>query len=281
MKTINIVGAGLAGGLMACVAKERGHQVRVFDDKDKFSATRASSNLFIRHWLKRFMTKGASEGCDILERLFGGTIDEPFSKALGYAAKVRHIGQRYVCPETMVSVAGKVDCVMDDYLTIEGCSTQFEGPTVVCTGYRAQELVGDQVLVDVKVGQCTFWQGNLDQDASQISMISPHRHQKLYQWAPGVIYYSDSVALKLAAYTKRRDEVVATSLARARKLVGDRTLLEMRVGYRPITPGHDFGRHDRIGEGVWSINGGGKNGLACYAVMAEKVAQEIEEAGVL
>jgi len=274
---INVIGAGLAGSIVTHVLRDRGYECQVFDDKDKFSASEASSNLFIRHWLKRFMDRGAGKGVDTIERLFDGVIDEPFAKGLGYAMKVRHIGQRHIIVEP--DIVGTVDEITPDHVKIVGCSTEFEGPTVVCTGYRAEELVTDPG-VTVKVGQCSFFRGNLAQGEAQISMISPYRHQKLYQFAPGVIYYSDSVALQLKQYNKRREEVVATSLERARKLVGDRPMIEMKVGYRPITKGHNFGRLIRHNERLWSVNGGGKNGIAAYAYLAENLANELLQAGM-
>lgn len=273
--TVNIVGAGLAGSIVSHVLRDRGYQVLVFDDQDKFSASKASSNLFIRHWLKRFMDRGAGRGVDIIERLFGGVIDEPFAQGLGYAMKVRHIGQRHIIVKP--DVVGTVDEITPFYVKIAGCSTEYEGPTVACTGHRAGELVED-AGVTIKVGQCTFWRGNIEPGQSTISMLSPYRHQKFYQFAPGVIYYSDSVALGLEAYTKRRDEVIKTSLERARKFVGDRPLIEMKVGYRPITKGHDFGRLTRSGTtGAWSVNGGGKNGIAAYAHLADQLADQMDQ----
>lgn len=275
MERINVIGAGLAGSIVTHVLRDRGYECRVFDDEDKFSASEASSNLFIRHWLKRFMDRGAGNGVDIIERLFDEVIDEPFAKGLGYAMKVRHIGQRYIIVKP--DIVGTVDEITPFHVKIRGCSTEFEGPTVVCAGWRAKELV-ENPGVTVKVGQCSFFRGNLDQGEAQISMISPYRHQKLYQFAPGVIYYSDSVALQLDQYTKRRDEVVKTSIERARRLVGDRPMIEMRVGYRPITKGHDFGRLIRHNERLWSVNGGGKNGIAAYAYLADRLAVVISEA---
>lgn len=278
VKKVNIIGAGLAGSIVSHVLLDQGVQVRVFDDDDKFSASRASSNLFIRHWLKRFMDRGAGNGVDIIERLFPTQCDEPFKKGLGYAAKVRHIAQRHII--VPVDIAGTVDEILDSGVKITGCDTEFVGPTVVCTGWRADELV-EGCDVTVKVGQCTFWKGTIPEGEASISMLSPYRHQKYYQFAPGVIYYSDSVALSLEAYTKRREEVVATSIERARKFVGDAEMIEMRVGYRPIVKGHDFGRCLRHSEAVWSVNGGGKNGIAAYAHLAEKLATEMYEAGVI
>lgn len=279
MRTTNVIGAGLAGSIVTHVLRELGHTVRVFDDNDKFSASRASSNLFIRHWLKRFMDRGAGNGVDIIERLFPDECDEPFSRGLGYAMKVRHIAQRHIIVDT--DIAGTVDEILDSGVKIAGCSTEFEGPTVVCTGWRGNELA-ECCEVTVKVGQCTFWEGTIPEGKASISMLSPYRHQKFYQFAPGVIYYSDSVALSLDSYNKRREELIKTSIERARKFVGpDAKMIEMRVGYRPIVKGHDFGRYLRHSHAIWSVNGGGKNGIAAYAHLAEQVVNEMDDSGVL
>ena len=277
MKTINVVGAGLAGSIVTHVLRGRGFDVRVFDDRDDFSASRASSNLFIRHWLKRFMDRGAGNGVDIIEKLFGDRIDEPFDRGLGYAMKVRHIAQRYIIVKT--DFVGKVNVITPKFVKIRGCSVEFLGPTVLCTGHRAATELAEEKDVTVKVGQCSFWKGDIASGEATISMLSPYRHQKFYQFAPGVIYYSDSVALGLDAYNKRRDEVVATSLERARKFVGNRALIEMKVGYRPIIKGQDFGRVHQVAENCWSVNGGGKNGIAAYAHLAHKLANAVVASG--
>jgi len=271
-KPINVVGAGLAGSLVARVLRSHGFEVRVIDDMDQFSASQASSNLYINHWLKKFSAAQAKRGVRVLERLFHDKIEEPFANGLGYAAQVKHIPQRAVLVEP--DVTGKVVEVTDVGCMVDGVGFA-NGATVLCTGYRASELV--DLDVDIKVGHCFLVRGRLPKGKSRIAMISPYKHEKLYQFDENHIYYADSVGLKLSAYWKRQEELKARTLERLRRHVPDAEVVDFRVGYRPLTPGYDFGLLSRHSDWVWSVNGGGKNGLVAYAALAEQLVEALEK----
>lgn len=269
---IIVIGAGIAGSIAARLLSRAGHEVHIFDDLDEQSASQASSNLYIAHWLQKFMHAEAKRGVEVLEEVYAGQIDQPFAQGMGYAMKVNHIAQRHVI-EPVFSNA-MVNHVSDEGVTAEDGESYPADKVVVCTGWRASELVGD-LEVYVKVGHCYLFEGKLEPGQSRLAIISPYKHEKLYQFDENRIYYADSVAVHLDTYEKNKSELQEKTLARARKHVGNLPIADMRIGYRPFVKGHDFGWLKQHSQNVWSINGGGKNGLAAYAYLADKLVKEL------
>lgn len=269
-RVVNIVGNGLAGSLAARVLRARGRGCRVFDSNSQYSASKASSNLFIASWLKKFASKEAANGVKVLEELFSDVIDQPFSNGLSYAMKVRHVAQRYVLVEPDV----RESATPLDGGVVTPSGSHYPGTVVLCRGY-------DEPLLDlkVKVGHCLLFKGQLPKGKSRVAIISPYRHEKLYQYDDDTIYYADSVAVALKTYTKREYEYRAKTLSRARahlEPLGIKTnFFEFRVGYRPIMKSHDFGKLTQHEPGVWTMNGGGKNGLVAYSHLADQLAKEL------
>lgn len=280
MKTINVVGAGIAGSLVARVLRARGHAVRVIDDRDVNSASRASSNLYIGSWLKKFSSSAASNGIRVVEELFAGKIDQPFSRGIADAMKVRHIAQRHLLVEPdEVGTVTKVSSYDFSGPPSNGgvlLGGRFlHGPTVLCCGHRGAELVPG-LKVDVKVGHCIHFRGRLPEGKSSLTLASPYVHAKLYQLDEDTIYFADSVAVTRDAYAKRSKELMDRTMARAVALLGyEPEVKSILVGYRPFVSGHDFGYLAQVKPGVWVLNGGGKNGIVAYADAADRLAKEI------
>ena len=281
MKTINVVGAGIAGSLVARVLRARGHEVRVIDDCDVNSASRASSNLYIGSWLKKFSSSAASNGIRVVEELFAGKIDQPFSRGIADAMKVRHIAQRHLLVEPdVVTTVVQADVFTSSAVKpgVPGVGTAekfYEGPVVLCTGHRGAELVPG-LKVDVKVGHCIHFRGRLPEGRSSLTLASPYVHAKLYQLDEDTIYFADSVAVTRDAYAKRSKELMDRTMARAVALLGyEPEVKSILVGYRPFVAGHDFGYLAQVKPDVWVLNGGGKNGIIAYADAADRLAKEI------
>lgn len=277
--TINVVGSGMAGSLVARVLREKGYDVVVIDNNDMFSASKASSNLFISHWLKKFTATEADNGVKVLRRLFGeGQIEKPFAQGLGYAMSVEHIPQRYLLVEP--DVRESVIAVVDEGVRL--LTGEFlPGPTIVCTGYGATtKMIMETRITDIqiKVGHCYLFRGRLERDQSRIALVSPYTHEKLYQFDEDTIYYADSVAVKEQTYWANQKKFLDRSVARFEKHLGKGMMIkEFRIGYRPIIKGHPFGKLTRHEFRVWSLNGGGKNGMVAYSHHAERFAEELQD----
>lgn len=273
-KLINIVGAGLAGSITAAVLESYGHTVRIFDPGSNVSASEASSNLFVESWLNN-ITSGsvAKEGIQTLKDLYGPHIEYPFNKGLGYAMKVAHIPQRHILRKPDVHQKVIHAMTNGDVITEDGERHRADA-CVVAAGWLTDKF-DPSIKMDVKVGHCVLLGGQIPEGESAIRIVSPYKHEKFYQFDRDLIYYADSVALKLKSYKKRKDEVLARTRKRAKALAPGLKELDMRVGYRPMTPGHAFGVFKRITGESFAITGGGKNGMVAYAVAAQKLALEL------
>lgn len=292
MKTINIVGAGLAGSLLAHILyRSWGIAANIIDDGDPYSASRASSNLFIDNWLRKFAQEQVSTGILTLENLFKDQIDYPFHTGIASAIKVRHIGQRHILlkPHVFGKVAelNSEGCVVVD---AKGQRLCYPGLVALCCGHRFRELLAGvetaNIPLHVKVGHAFFIKGRLPvgQRQATLSLISPFAHQKLYQYDEETIYYADSVAVSLDSYQKRRMELQQRTLDRLSRLLGSPLRPQkVLVGYRPFLEGYDFGYGGEVLPGVWALNSGGKNGLVAYAakatIMAEQIATRLHSEG--
>lgn len=271
--TINIIGAGIAGSIMAKMLLVEGFQIRIFDDHDDKAGSRASSNIYIAHWINKFTEKGKL-GLEQTEFLFGHIADNPFSDGLSYAANVKHVSnQELLEPPTFdkevleVKEEGVVDSNFDLH----------KGPTVICTGYRGAQLA-PEFKVDILVGHAFYLRGVLPKELARLTLASPYVHQKCYQLRPNVIYFADSVALKPEAFEARKKEVYDRSIERMKKAgIGDFPISSYRIGYRPIMKDHTFCCAERIpGKKAWFLNGGGRHGLVAYAYGAKKILEEIK-----
>lgn len=283
---ITIVGSGIAGSLAARMLRKRGHRVVVVDDSDPFSASRASSNLYIDHWLKKFGSD-ARAGIEVIEDLFRGRISSPFEKGVADALRVRHVSQDdlLVKPDIQGQVTGWTRNLFTNEVTgvtvtEPGRMRNIEGPVVLCCGWRGNELSRRaNPGLEVLVGHCLLVKGKLPPGASSITMPLPYRHQKLYQVSANTIYFADSTRLSFRSWQRRKDELVKQLLQRGEKALAEAGLrlpdlpFEHRVGYRPCTSNAPFGELREVEKNVWSINGGGKNGMVAYANLARKLTE--------
>lgn len=279
-KTINILGAGLAGSIMATLLRAEGRDVRVIDDDDKFSASQASSNLFVADWYTKEGER-AKIGFDVLERLYGKVTEKPFAAGIKIAPKMLHIPQRHVLVKP--DVVGTATYADDQGLTL-GDMRHFSGPMIICGGYR-HNGINTPVKLDMEVyaGHRFLFKGDLAQ--GRLDMVAPYKHGKLYQLHPGEIYYADSVKIKLDQYNKRQGELKDRTLERAKAAIGYLPeIIDFRVGYRPMVKDRPFGISGGMpgqhGFPAWYMNGGGKNGCVAYAYHANEILKAIKAAGL-
>ncbi len=278
MNKFVVVGSGLAGSITARVLQRAGHSVVIIDDRDPHSASEASSNLYIASWLKRFQSQGARRGIDVLESL-GLPTDRVFDRGIADAMSVNHIAQRDIlCTPNALGTVNHVQHNGVAWTEQSTGSEMFEpGIPVLCCGHRGADLAPSlRGRIDVKVGHAFFLRGELAEGESSLQIVSPYTHGKLYQFAPGVVYYADSVALKLGSFQKRQSELKDRTIARMEKALGRfMPILDYKVGYRPLVKGFDFGVCERTEEGAFVINGGGKNGMVAYANAAARLLEQV------
>jgi glycine/D-amino acid oxidase-like deaminating enzyme len=272
--TVNIIGAGIAGSITSTLLRTAGFNTRVIDDADKFSASAASSNLFIVDWYDTDL-KQIADGFDVLEMLYKDVTEFPFKAGIKIAPRMLHIGQRHLLVKP--DVIGTVTYADEQGVAL-GDMQHFDGPVILAAGYRANTLIRDHAQhhdIEVYAGHRYLFKGDLAE--GRLDMVAPYKHGKLYQYAPGQIYYADSVKLQLKSYNKRQAEIQERTLARAQAALGrtDLEIIDFRVGYRPVIAEKPLGVLDRISKNVWSMNGGGKNGTVAYAGLARQLLEEL------
>jgi hypothetical protein len=278
MKTINVIGTGIAGSIVAKLLAKNGFNVVTFDDNDKLSASRASSNLYCGGWLKKFSSWQAETGIGVLVDLFKDVEQLPFGgKAVGI--RLLQTDQVLVKPD----YTGTIVSVDDKAVWMEGSRGGWEykhDAVVLCCGYRCNELLTAEKHVDsyTKVGHCMLFTGTLEGKA-QLNLVSPFTHQKVFQYAPNLIYYADSVALLEPQYAKRQAELQARTLRRAwafcPQLQGHEPV-EIRIGKRPFIHGYNFGCLLNPATNVYVINSGGMIGLVAYAYLAAQLLARLK-----
>jgi hypothetical protein len=272
MKPILVVGTGIAGSIVARLLHKRGHDIITIDDADPMSASAASSNLFIAGWLNKFPKDVRQRGLEVINELFAEHIERPFSGGIASAVAVRHIPQRHL----LVRPDLQERC---DFRDKDSCGNERAYSHIIwCCGYRAFDFLPHIIKsqAQIVVGHACFFRGQLGPRQSRLAIISPYKHEKLYQFDEDIIYYADSVTLRLDSYEKRKDEIKQRTLTRARKHVGyDAELLEWRTGYRPVLTPHPYGLLHRVNERNFVLTGGGKNGIVAYAYQASMLLEQL------
>jgi len=282
---INVIGAGLAGSIVSTHLRREGFKVRVIDDADKKAGSPPSDNLFTPSWVTRFDRGKVDTGFRLLQELYGPKIVHPFASGIKDAPKVKQIPVQAVLVKP--DVVGKVEQLTGEGVRVllsgKGTMKTFDGPTIICAGYRAPELApiglyghGSSLKVWARIGHCYLFEGRLAPGQSRLGMWAPYRHEKLYQYDEDTVYYADTVALLIDEYEKRAQEVQALTLRHARQHVGDMRVKKMMIGYRPIVEHHEFGYCGEDHPNIWHVNGGGKNGLVVYGWCAAQVCAEFK-----
>jgi hypothetical protein len=252
MGTVAVIGAGLAGQIVARTLASHGRQPIVYDPGCTYSGTAASSNLFANSWVKKWAKDGRA-GIEHLHNLFPNTVGMPF---MG-------VDVRRVSMEPIGVVPRRVEDVVDAGNAVVLDDNSFHDYAVLCVGWRSS-------LVDsVKVGHALRFVGECHKPI--IETYAPFKQVKIFQESEGVVYFGDSTAVNRENYNKRQDELLERSMKLAAKygLTGEP---EITVGYRPVVNAHPYGVMKKDGR-VFHINGGGKNGLVAYAARALEMIQ--------
>jgi glycine/D-amino acid oxidase-like deaminating enzyme len=283
---IVVVGAGLAGSIAATALRKSGHEVVVIDDNQPLSGSKASSNLYIAAWLKKFVSSATSEGIKFLEEMYRDQIDHPFSSGIAVAAQIKHIAQRNILVEP--DVVGTVVRITDSQVTLSNGTQIDHDKLLLCCGAFIDQLVKNPHRVSPLVGHALFMEGRLPEGAAKITVPTPYKHHKLYQFDNDTIYFANSTGLAKPSFELRHAELKQKLISDAKKALGLREedslprIKEYRIGYRPVggEPNSDFGELRMLSKNIWSINCGGKNGLVAYAYRTKQFLGVLQNNGM-
>lgn len=280
---IVVVGSGLAGSIAATALRNKGqYEVVVVDNDEPLSGSKASSNLYIAAWLKKFVSSATSKGIKLLEEMYCDQIDHPFSGGIAVAAQIKHIPQRKILVQP--DVVGTVVGIANDKVVLSNGDQIYHDKLLLCCGAFIGKLITDPHKTKPLVGHALFLEGRLPNGAAKITVPSPYKHHKLYQYDDDTIYFANSTGLTQSSFELRHDELKQKLISDAKKALGLKEedplppIKEYRIGYRPVGEDSksDFGELRMLARNIWSMNCGGKNGLVAYAYRTKQFLEAIE-----
>jgi len=273
----NVVGSGIAGSLVARMLRKYGHDVTVFDREDDYSASQASSNLVLRNWLTKFNPRAVKAGLEVLDDL-GLKYERPFSFGIASAANVVRYPNEQILVEYKYGVVTELSGDGLYYWDRDGSRCFSGGRTILCCGHLAAELLPSlEEKLSVKVGHCVFYHGKLPGGKGTLKVHSPYKHAKLFQYAPNLIYFADSLAVSGKTFLDKSDHYRALLKQRGEEALEDAGVTEkleiarILIGIRPFIEGHPFGLVYKRTNNIWAVNGGGKSGIVAYAYQAARL----------
>lgn len=255
-----IVGGGLAGSIPAHVANSLGIEVVLFDDGQKFGASRSSENLFSTSWTSTLGMEVAESGVNLLGKYFTiNTIPFWTGKRVNETLHipVKRILWSQPIPERVVSVR-------DGEVTTASGRVE-KGVVLVAAGWWSTNFGLDIPPIDSLTGHGFLIPGVWGQ-APVMNFWAPYRHQKIFQWSyePNLIWYGDSTTIVDRNY--READMVKASLVRAIK-AGAPVHKGVRIVYgrRPFCPSSKKGFFKQLAPQLFISTSGWKCGLVIYA----------------
>lgn len=262
MYDLVIVGAGLAGSMVAKYATDKGYDCVVLDDGNDLAASRASSNLSMFSWIKKLGDVG-EQGVSNLQK------DWPIQTIQfnGGKSPALHLPSEDVLWKNVVFA--KVSQIHDGWVkTTEEKS--YYGTVVVAAGVWSQKLLEVEGLQAV-AGHTLFFEGQWSEPI--LKLWAPYKHLKIFQYNSDLVLFGDSTAVLQQNYLE--DHKLA-SLMRAKELglAPPYKLRGVYSGLRPVMKDKNV-VCERRGEKLWLLTGGGKMGMTMYAATAKQLVERL------
>ncbi len=276
----NIVGAGLAGSMLAKSFDNHDIEYRIFEAQLPFAASKISENLFSDTWLKdvsyiKDSLDWIHDNYKVEDRCFFTyqNLDEQ-KKKLKY---LYHLP----IPEVL-----KTGCIAEEVLeaTKEGVRTAqnfYKGMNIICAGLQAKKLFKLPHL-DALTGHGFFMResklrlsgvlgGRSGRYENYINTFRPYTHEKIMRWHDGYIWYGDSTAIKHNNYIKKQNYYISESKKRLKKL-GITEPDHIVFGARPMNiKNKRGGMLVKINSNNIILNGGWKDGLVIYPYLISQI----------
>ncbi len=269
-ETINVVGAGLAGSLLARLFTKNNIKYNIFDSGEKFAASKYSENIFSLGWEKRV----GKEICRYSIKSLNGLVDVDTV----YFKNINYIKSYRVKPKNILveHIKDSVVSVSDDGVMTEK-NGFYEGITVLCAGIYNKDFVHIEGL-DALTGHGLLFEGVWKKEPAMIMPI-PHRHFKAFQFDKNRIWFGDSTAVLHKNYIKRKEELIENSVQRAKKYFDLTGEFDIVYGARPFVGENmrqpKMGYHKKINNRLHVLTGGWKMGLVIYPYLANKLMSEL------
>lgn len=257
MKIVNIIGAGMAGSILAKLLRKEQIPFRIFDCKKEGRASVISENLIGTTW---YTAEERKQALDILNSIVPIRFIESNTKA--HQVLVNDLLEQDVINE-------EVRNLYEDGLETSG-SIAF-GINVDCRGVWA-----DHPNVTAMTGHGLYYT-HLKQDEFIVGW-KPYRHAKLVHLTPRRMWFGNSLVVKLETYNKNKqkykDELDQAAVIDFNLPIecNQYTGVEYWFGHRPKTP------EQKVIENVngYVMTGGYKSGLVAYPIMAQQLIQTLK-----
>lgn len=275
---INIIGAGMAGSIVAKLLRAEGIPFQIYDCKKPSAASQISENLIGLNWYKaqqEMVEKSLSILRSIVpvRKIEAGRnsawhvyTNDLLEKDFRYSKAVPH-GEGII--ETPLRV--------DDGRLIEGDDEFIPGFNIVCAGFWTKAITG--IETEGIVGHGFILKGH-SLNTELIANYKPFRYEKLIHRTADEVWYSNSLSVSRKTYNEnfqRYYEELLEGAQRFTKLDINQMIkkgtCEYRTGIRPMAATHE---NIRIPNGL-VITGGYKSGMLYYPIQAVQAVDYIKQ----
>lgn len=265
----NIIGAGLAGSIVAKELDKKKLFYRIFDCNEKFAASKISENLFCVTWLKGVPYIKSS--IDYLQNNYN--VEKRSLVTNASTQIVFHI------PVDKILVSNYINKKVTK-LTDNGCycgSEFYGGVNIICAGYFTKELLPIKNLESL-TGHGLIFEANQNNLLVKETMrhYRPYTHEKVIKISGGRIWYGDSTTILHDNYIKNQDKYIRQTLIRAKK-IGLSGKYIIKFGARPFINDETkkFGYYKQVNKNNYVITGGWKDGLVIYPYLVSKLMKDL------
>lgn len=265
----NIIGAGLAGSMVAKELGKNGMPFRVFDCNEKYAASKFSENLFSPTWLKGVPYIDSS--VSYLKKNY--PIE---TRELTTGTSLQNV---YHIPVDKILVTNTINKKVTKIVN-GGCycgSEYYVGINIICAGYFTKELIQVKNLDSLTGHGLIFEPTETNLMVKQtMRHYRPYTHEKVLLLSDGRIWYGDSTTILHKNYIKQKEKYINETLLRAKK-IGLSGKCLIKYGARPFINDKTKknGYYKKINDSNYVVTGGWKDGLVIYPYLVSKLLKDL------
>lgn len=261
MNPINIIGAGMAGSILAKLFRKEGIEYRIFDCKMPGAASQISENLIGVNWYKNMKTE-VRDALEILKSIVPVRVIQAGTQTAHHVYTQDLLETNFINAEMKLFPGGAMDV---------NTGEEYTGFNIVCAGVWSK-LLDQSIDVDEIVGHGLIYPGATP--IEQIKPYKPFRFEKLINRNPWQTWFSNSLSVSARTYQANREKYTDELFEAAAKnpnLLG-RGAGEYRHGYRPFTSSHN----NLMIPGGMVITGGYKSGMLYYPLQCKQAVEWVK-----
>jgi hypothetical protein len=267
--SINIIGAGLAGSMVAKELQNNSIKFKIFDSNEVYSSSKISENLFSPTWLKG--SSYLDESIKFLNKNY--KVQKKVFKTAKSYQEVLHIPVNNILWKDVINE--KVDKISNNGVYFGGKLSK--GINIICAGYYTKDFVKIKDF-NALSGHGLLFEPNDNNLNIEETMrhYRPYTHEKIIKWYDGRIWYGDSTAIIHETYVKNKNQYIKNTLERAKK-IGLKGKYNIFFGSRPFinNVNKKLGVYKKINDNTFVITGGWKDGLVIYPNLVMNLMKDL------